>query len=48
MAGWERLETSEVARWEVPGFNSRVEGRRVGPRFHLFVFDVNQSVYCSS
>ena len=37
-----------MARWEVPGFNSRVEGRRVGPRFHLFVFDVNQSVYCSS
>ena len=27
-----------MARWEVPGFNSRVEGRRVGPRFHLFVF----------
>ena len=42
VAGWERLESSKVARWEVPGFNLRVEGRRVGPRFHLFVSDVNQ------
>ena len=41
MARWERWESSEVARWEVPGF---IQGRgcRVSPRFHLFVSDVNQ------
>ena len=41
MARWERWESSEVARWEVLGF-IQGWGCRVGPRFHLFVSDVNQ------
>ena len=52
MAQSERWEGSEVARqerWEGIGgkvgdslFYSRVGGRRVRPKFHLFVSDANQ------
>ena len=40
---WEVGKVGEwwVERWEVPGF-IQGKGRRVSPRFHFFVFDVNQ------
>ena len=41
MARQERLESSEVARWEIPCF-IHVWGRRVRPRFHLFVSNTDQ------
>ena len=41
MARQERLESSEVARWEIPCF-IHVWGRRVRPRFHLFVSNADQ------
>ena len=41
VARWERWVSSEEARLEIPGF---IQGwrRRVRPKFHLFVSDVNQ------
>ena len=51
VASWERWEGSEVARrewwennkvtrWKVPSFFQKWKTQ--SPRFHLFVFDVNQ------
>ena len=37
-----KWESSEVARQEVPVFIQGWGGRRVSPRFHLFVSGVNQ------
>ena len=42
VAKWEKLENGEVARWEVSVFFFISGGHRVSPRFHLFVFDVEQ------
>ena len=41
MARRERWETSDVARWEISCF-IQGGGRRVRPRFRLFVSDANQ------
>ena len=40
MVRWERWESREMARWQVPGFIQ--EWGTQGPRFHLFVSDVDQ------
>ena len=41
VARWERRESKEVTRWEVPGLIGG-GGCSVSPRFHHFVSDVNQ------
>ena len=41
MAGWERWESSEVARRVVPGFIQEW-GTQGESRFHLFASDVDQ------